>query len=82
MPTAIEAGMVKIPNQLSKSTSQTQTLRARHGLCSLFNIELGEDVLHVRLHGLRSDGQVPSNLLVWAIMPYLTLVKSSMIALV
>jgi hypothetical protein len=55
VPIAIEAAVVKITKHLSVSTNQTQTLRARHGLCSLFNIELGEDVLHVRLHGLGND---------------------------
>src|ERR1700722_18265284 len=46
------------------SATQTQDLRARHGLCALFNIKLGEDVLHVRLHRFGSDGEVPGNLLV------------------
>ena|ERR1700675_627563 len=44
--------------------SQTQDLRARHGLCALFNIQFGENMLHVRLHRFRSDGEVSSNLLV------------------
>jgi hypothetical protein len=44
------------------SVSQSQDLRARHGLCALFTIQLGEVVLHVRLHHLGDveDSFVPS----------------------
>ena len=58
MPIALEAGVVKITNHSSASTSQTHTLRTRHGLCSLFDIELDEDVLHVRLDRFGSDRQL------------------------
>ena len=46
------------------SASQTQHLRPRYSLRPLLHIQLAEDVLHVRLHRLRSDGEVPGNLLV------------------
>jgi hypothetical protein len=58
------------PDQLRKElhsligASQAQHLRPRHGLRPLLHIQLGEDVLHVRLHRLRGDGEVPGNLLV------------------
>jgi hypothetical protein len=40
---------------LSAECQSTQDLRARHGPCALCNIQLGEDVLRVRLHRLGRD---------------------------
>jgi hypothetical protein len=46
---------VKEPT-LSMNAGQTQNLSTRYSLRPLFNVQLDEDVLYVRLHRFRSDG--------------------------
>ena len=46
------------------SADESETLRARNGLCSLLDVELNEDVLDVRFDGLGCDGKNSCNFLV------------------
>src|SRR4029078_3751130 len=46
------------------SGDEPETLRARNGLRSFLDIELNEDVLDVRFHGLGCDGKTSRDFLV------------------
>src|SRR5258708_19254782 len=46
---------------LSMNTGQTHNLSARYSLRPLFNLQLDEDALYVRLHPFTTDRQVPAN---------------------
>ena len=46
------------------SADEAKTLRARHGLRSFLDVELNEDMLHVRFDGLGCDGKNSCNFLV------------------
>ena len=49
---------------------ESETLRARNGLCSLLDVELNEDMLDVRFDGLGCDGKNSCDFLVGSAFGY------------